>query len=84
MEVITKIEKYLETRGWKWVSRVRRKGEYTSGASWVAGRGFSLRVKDGKVTIAKNGKHGFIVDLYWSNPEDMLKSAESLAILCYA
>jgi len=84
MEIINKIEKYLEARGLKWASRANRKGLFTSGGSWIASRNFHLKVEGNKVTIAKNGKHGFIVELYWSNPEDMLKSAESLAILCYA
>lgn len=80
---INKIEKCLEERGYKRSHRADRKGLFTSGSNWIAGKNFDIKIENGKVTIAKNGKHGFIIKLYWSDEKDILKSAESLAILCY-
>jgi len=87
--VVNEIEKHLEARGLVFSVPVRGKNEYSSGGNFVAGKNFHLKIEERfpsgyRVTIAKNGKHGFIVELYWNTLKEILDSAESLAILCCA
>jgi len=85
-EIISTIEHHLNARGMVFTLPPRRKNEYVSSSMEITGKNFHLKIEpkgnNYVVTIAKNGKHGFIIELFWSNLEDILKSAESLAILC--